>query len=166
MLSTKWHIWYIGIFKGISYWAAYIVDRVTMNENNRVYMVKFGSISSKLKKSIPSVEKVCLLLLMIRYYQSFLNIVLQKQTMCEFSMNLINCSGHLECKTVLKYHSWYITPTTFYRMITEIDLKGIFIKASHAIILYKWNILYWPTNFGDDSLFFIWNHRWEYPFHN
>lgn len=110
MLSTKWHIWYIGIFKGISYWAAYIVDRVTMNENNRVYIVKFGSISSKLKKSIPSVEKVCLLLLMIRCFQSFLNIVLQKQTMCEFSMNVINCSGHLECKTFLKYHSRYIIP--------------------------------------------------------
>lgn len=166
MLSTKWHIWYIGIFKGISYWAAYIVDRVTMNENNRVYIVKFGSISSKLKKSIRSVKKVCMLLLMIRCFQSFLNIVLQNQTMCEFSMIVINCSGHLECKTFLKYHSRYITRTTFYRKITEIDLKGIFIKASHAIVQYKWNILYWPTNFGDDSLFFIWNHRWEYPFHN
>lgn len=166
MLSTKWHIWYIGIFKGISYWAAYIVDRVTRNENNRVYIVKFGSISSKLKTSIRSVKKVCMLLLMIRCFQSFLNIVLQKQTMCEFSMIVINCSGHLECKTFLKYHSRYITRTTFYRKITEIDLKGIFIKASHAIVQYKWNILYWPTNFGDDSLFFIWNHRWEYPFHN
>lgn len=63
MLSTKWHIWYIGIFKGISYWAAYIVDRVTMNEYNRVYMVKFRSISSKLKKINPVCWKSLLALI-------------------------------------------------------------------------------------------------------
>lgn len=40
-------------------------------------------------------------------------------------------------------------------MITELDLMGIVIKASHAIKLYKWNILYWPTNFGDDSLYYL-----------
>lgn len=86
--------------------------------------------------------------------------------MCEFLMNVINCSGYLECKIVLKYYSWYIIFIIFYRMIIEIDLKGIFIKVLYVIILYKWNILYWFINFGDDFFFFIWNYCWEYFFYN
>lgn len=68
MFLIKWYIWYIGIFKGIFYWVVYIVDRVIMNENNWVFIVKFGFILSKLKKLILFVEKVCLFLLMIRCF--------------------------------------------------------------------------------------------------
>lgn len=54
--------------------------------------------------------------------------------MCEFLMNVINCSGYLECKIVLKYYSWYIICIIFYRKIIEIDLKGIFIKVLYVIV--------------------------------